>query len=218
MNATQLAIVVPCYNEQEVLPETVARMTALLGTPAARGEDRGGKPRLLRRRRQPRRDLVDHRRLRARRTARRRHQAFAQSRPSECLARGALPRRGRRGRQHRRRPAGRPRGDRDDARSLPPGMRRRLRRPRAPADRQPVQATERRELLPAPVRDGRADDLQPCRLPADEPPSGRRAPRLPRGQSLSARHRSADRIRSAVVEYERSTRVSPESPSIRSGR
>ena len=28
---TKLAIVVPCYNEQEVLPETCARMTALLG-------------------------------------------------------------------------------------------------------------------------------------------------------------------------------------------
>ena len=27
---TQLAIVVPCYNEQEVLPETCSRMTALL--------------------------------------------------------------------------------------------------------------------------------------------------------------------------------------------
>ena len=27
---TQLAIVVPCYNEEEVLPETCARMTALL--------------------------------------------------------------------------------------------------------------------------------------------------------------------------------------------
>jgi glycosyltransferase involved in cell wall biosynthesis len=30
MTATQLAIVVPCYNEQEVLPETSARMTTLL--------------------------------------------------------------------------------------------------------------------------------------------------------------------------------------------
>ncbi len=29
-NVTKLAIVVPCYNEQEVLPETCARMTALL--------------------------------------------------------------------------------------------------------------------------------------------------------------------------------------------
>jgi polyisoprenyl-phosphate glycosyltransferase len=31
MESIQLAIVVPCFNEQEVLPETCARMTALLG-------------------------------------------------------------------------------------------------------------------------------------------------------------------------------------------
>jgi cellulose synthase/poly-beta-1,6-N-acetylglucosamine synthase-like glycosyltransferase len=30
MTATQLAVVAPCYNEQEVLPETSARMAALL--------------------------------------------------------------------------------------------------------------------------------------------------------------------------------------------
>ncbi len=52
-----LAIVVPCYNEEEVLPETVRRLTALLEQLLEEGAVAIGSHIVFSRRRQPRPDM-----------------------------------------------------------------------------------------------------------------------------------------------------------------
>ncbi|MCK7493579.1 MAG: glycosyltransferase family 2 protein [Comamonadaceae bacterium] len=176
----RLSIVVPCYNEQEVLPETNRRLLALLDGMRAQEltsvdsaiyyVDDGSRDRTW--------ALIEE--LAAADAAQSRDQAVAQPRPPGRAARRTAERvEGDALDQHRRRPAGRR-----------PGRSRRWSDEHlAGADvvygvrdvafhRHRVQAQHRALVLRADEAHGRRPRPQPRRLPADGPPRRRGAARV----------------------------------------
>ena len=209
-NRPALSVVAPCYDEQEVLPEFVRRVGAVLDGIGGASEivlvddgsrdgtwechDRGGRPRPA------------HRRGAA--DAQPRPPAGAHGRP-HGLPRRAHP-------DHRRRPAGSARTAARHDGADRPGRRRGL-RPAPPARRrEPVQARLRRRLLP-PDRPGdrRLHPARHRRFPPHDPPRARPAARHARAPPLHPRHGGVDRRQAGPVRSTTARRGPPARANIR---
>ena len=206
-----VSVVVPCFNEEDVIAETYRRLAAVLGgSGQARFElifvNDGSRDRTL--------ELL--RGIQAGDPTRARRVVLAQLRPPDGRHRRHRPRRRRRGRADRRRPAGSARGHARDARALARRRRRRLRRARRARRRDRDQAVDGEVLLSPDQRHvGHADPARHGRLPADGSPRGRRAAGDARARPLRARHGVVGRLPAGAGALPTRRRASPAPPSTR---
>ena len=191
-----LYIVVPCYNEEEVLPETSRRLREKLEALMAAGKI-SDKSRVLFVNDGSRDRTWELICLAARGVpAVLRGGSVPQPGPSERPAGGADDRQGavRHGHLHGRRPPGRRRRGGRHGGAVLRRVRHRLRRALRPEEGHLLQALHRRGVLPADELHGGGDGVQPRRLPPHVPPGPGGAGPVQGGQPLPPGHRAHDRL------------------------